>query len=272
MPLLRTTFCSGDGVKPCRFSTERAGDPRLCQYPTTQCMFCDGATVRAGLQVMLRPLALLFIQDADLYREALQRVPEDSRGRARFLVRRTLEAMCPRGYHSIVSVRRTRAVSAIAALAQSARDAPAIINELHSGARQLRQAIPLTKKVADMPLANVLEYMLGANINLYDRLAEAKRIGYCLSRHPAFAVDLKEEDEQQLAHALSFLMQIHRSALRDVMAAMTLYARAASLLKWHARVSVVHAAHQLVMQMLKSGTLPVGRPLCHSAFEPIEAP
>jgi hypothetical protein len=180
--------------------------------------------------------------------------------------------MSPTGYHSIVNVRRTRAVWAIAALAQNVRDAPAIIDELHRGARQLRQVTPLAKMIADVPLANILECILGSDINLFDRLAETKRVGYCLSRHPAFAVDLNEAEEQQLAHALSLLMQIHHSALRDVMVAMTLYARAASLVQWHARVSAVDAARKLGMQMLKSATLPVGRSLCHNAFEPIEAP
>ena len=97
MPLLRTSFCVGNGSQPCRFSTERLGFPRLCVYPATQCLFCDGSTMRRGLHILLRPLACLYIQDADLYREALQRVSEDSRGRARFLVRRALEMMSPMG-------------------------------------------------------------------------------------------------------------------------------------------------------------------------------
>ena len=272
MPLLRTSFCVGNGSQQCRFSTERLGFPRLCVYLATQCLFCDGSTMRRGLHILLRPLACLYIQDADLYREALQRVSEDSRGRARFLVRRALEMMSPRGYHTILNARRTRAVWAIAALAQNVRDAPVIIDELRSGARQLRQAVPLVKKVVDVPLANILECILGADINLYDRLAETKRVGYSISRHPAFAVDLNATDEEQLAHALSLLMQINRSALRDVAVATSLYVKAARAARWHSRVGAIDAAHQLAAQMLKASTLPVGSSLCHKAFQPIESP
>ena len=272
--MLQTSFCVGDGARPCRFSTERAGEPRLCVHPAAQCMFCDGTTMRTGpLHILLRPLACLYIQDADLYREALQRVSEDSRGRARFLVRRALEMMSPRGYHTILNARRTRAVWAIAALAQNVRDAPVIIDELRSGARQLLQAAPLVKKVVDVPLANILECILGADINLYDRLAETKRVGYSISRHPAFAVDLNATDEEQLAHALSLLMQISRSALRDVAAAISLHAKAARAARWHSRVGALDAAHQLATQMLRASLLlPGGSSLCHKAFEPIESP
>ena len=172
----------------------------------------------------------------------------------------------------MLSIRRERAISAIAALAQNSRDAPAIAAELQNGARQMRQAVPITKRVGDVPLVNILEYIQGATLNLHDLFAEAIRWGYSLSRHPAFIIDFDEETERQLAHALSCLMQIHRSALRHVAAAMTAYARAAARLKWHARVSEVHAVHHLVIQMLKSPTLPVGQPFCHSAFDPPESP
>ena len=72
-------------------------------------MFCEVARTE-GLRVLLRPLSQLFIQDADLYLEALCRVPEESRGRVRLLVRRALQMMSPMGYNTVINVRRTRTV------------------------------------------------------------------------------------------------------------------------------------------------------------------
>ena len=85
-------------------------------------------------------------------------------------------------------------------------------------------------------------------------------------------MDLNATDEEQLAHALSMLMQINRSVLRDVAVATSLYAKAARAARWHSRVGALDAAHQLATQMLRASMLPVGSSLCHKAFEPIEAP
>ena len=76
-----------------------------------------------------------------------------------FLLRATLEVMMPVGYHSLLTVRREKTICAISALAQNTRDAPSIVAALRAGARQLREAAPLAKKLHDVPLSLVLEYL-----------------------------------------------------------------------------------------------------------------
>ena len=161
----------------------------------------------------------------------------------------------------------------MAALAQDAREAPAFADQLRRGTRQLRQAAPIATKLTDAPLANVLEYVLGTMpVDLYDRLAGVKRVGYSLSRHPVFVIDVGLEDEQQLALAVSFVMENHRTAIQQLGQAMAAHARAATLVKWEARANEIQTAHKLVIEMLNSSTLPVGRPARHSAFVPVESP
>ena len=269
MPLLQAVLRIGS-EEPCRFSSERPGEPRLCLAPAVRCIFCDCRTPRT--RDLLRPLALLYIRDADTYREALLRVPIEKRARAIKLLRATLDMMAPTGYHSMLRVRRAKAVYAIAALAQNARDAPLFAAAVSQDAWQIRQATPLMKKVGDVPLLLILEYAFGETPYLHCSFSEAKHTGYSLSRHPAFVVDFQDDEEQLLANALSFLMQIHREALQQASAALAAYIRAAAVLDWQARAAAAGAALSLLCQMRRSATLPQGRPLCHKYFEPQESP
>ena len=132
----------------------------------------------------------------------------------------------PVGYHSLLTVRREKTICAISALAQNTRDAPNIVAAVRAEAWQLREAAPLAKKLHDVPLALVLEFALGP-MTLDDELTEVKQTGYCLSRHPAFRIDLKEDAEGPLAHALGCTMQLHRAALTTVWEALSAHAQAA---------------------------------------------
>ena len=270
MPLLQAAFCIG-ADEPCRVSSERPGEARLCMSPAARCIFHDfNRTVRT--RDLLRPLALLYIKDIDVYREALRTVPIEKRARAAKLVQATLQMMIPAGYYSLLRIRREKAVRAIAALAQNARDAPLFAAALRYDAWQLHQAVPLMKKVGEVPLLVILEYAVGETSHMHNSFAEAKRAGYSLSRHPVFVVDLQEDGEEQLANAVSFLMQIHQEALKQASAALAAYARAASVLNWQARAAAADAVLRLLSQLRKSSTLPQGRPLCHKYFEPRESP
>ena len=85
-------------------------------------------------------------------------------------------------------------------------------------------------------------------------------------------VDFQDDEEQVLANALSFLMQIHKGALQQASVALATYIRAATLLKWDARTRAAHAALSLLCQMIKGSSLPQGRSLCHKHFVPQESP
>ena len=239
--------------------------------PAVRCIFCDyNRTVRT--RELLRPLALLYIRDGDVYREALRTVPIEKRARASKLVRATLQMMVPAGYYSLLRIRRDKAICAIAALARNARDAPLFAAALRYDAWQLHQAAPLMRKVGDVPLLPILEHTVGETLHLHCSFAEAKRTAYSLSRHPAFVVDFQDDEEQPLANALSFLMQIHQEALKQASAVLAAYIRAAAALKWHAHSRAAHAALTMLCQMRKGSTLPQGRSLCHKHFVPQESP
>ena len=105
---------------------------------------------------MIQTLTHLYIKDVHVYDAALRILPLERRPRARFLVRATLEVMMPVGYHSLLAVRREKTICAISALAQNTRDAPSIVAAVRAGARQLREAAPLTKKLHDVPLSLVV--------------------------------------------------------------------------------------------------------------------
>ena len=115
--------------------------------------------------------------------------------------------------------------------------------------------------------------MAGDKLDVHSLFSEAKRTGYSLARHPVFAVDLQLQDdgEEEIAKALSFLMQIHREGLKQASAALAAYARAAAVLNWQARAAAADAALSLLCQMLKGSTLPQGRSLCHKHFVPQES-
>ena len=184
----------------------------------------------------------------------------------------TLEMMLPGGFYQLLSVRRAKVISAIAALAENVRDLPAIVSQLHDGTRQLRVTLPLTRRTGEVPLSIILEYLVGAAFDVYALLATAKRKGYNISRHPAFMTDLGDEQEEELARGLSLLMEIHQAALMPLPDALAAYARAAGRVNWHARAFSVSAAQRMVCELRKSSTLPVGRSLCHGSFEPPESP
>ena len=129
----------------------------------------------------------------------------------------------------------------------------------------------LSNALHDVPLAFVLEFALGA-LALDDELTEVKQTGYCLSRHPAFRINLEEDTEGPLAHALGCTMQIHRAALTTVREALSAHAQAANSIRWHGRVGAAVAARKRVAEMSHSSILPVGRTLCHASFDPPEAP
>ena len=268
MPLLQTSLCKGSGG-PCRFSLDRPGQPRLCIWPAARCTLCDGSSL--PLRSVIQTLTHLYIKDLHVYDAALSTLPVERRPRARFLVRATLEVMMPVGYHSLLTVRREKTICAISALAQNTRDAPSIVAAVRAGARQLREAAPLTKKLHDVPLSLVLECALGP-MTLDEELTEIKQTGYCLSRHPAFRINLEEDTEGPLAHALGCTMQIHRAALTTVWEALSAHAQAAHSIRWHGRVVAAVAARKRVAEMLHSSILPVGRALCHASFDPPEAP
>ena len=177
----------------------------------------------------------------------------------------------PVGYHSLLTVRREKTICAISALAQNTRDAPSIVAAVRAGARQVREAAPLTKKLHDVPLSLVLEYALGP-MALDDEFTEIKQTGYCLSRHPAFTINLEEDTEGPLAHALGCTMQLHRAALTTVWEALSAHAQAAHSIRWQGRVGAAVAARKRAAEMLHSSILPVGRTLCHASFDPPEAP
>ena len=256
--------------EPCRFSTESPGHPRVCLLPIERCIFCDPRAPRT--REALRPLALLFIRDVDIYRAALLKVPPEKRVRTRRLVQTQLELMSPGRFYRLLTVRRSTAISAIAALAKNVRDVPVIAAELRDGARQLRAAVPLVKKIGEVPLSIILEYLVGTAFGAHDLLSTAKRKGYSLSRHPAFMVDLTEEQEEDLAYALAHLMQIHQAALALLPDALAAYARAADRVRWHGRVKAVSSVQRLVCELRRSAVLPAGRSLCHESFEPPESP
>ena len=128
------------------------------------------------------------------------------------------------------------------------------------------------KRAGEAPFSIILEYLVGATFGAYGLLSTAKHKGYSLSRHPAFMVDLTEEQEGDLAYALAHLMQIHQAALLPLPGALAAYARAAGRVSWHARVEALSSAQRLVCELRKSAVLPIGTPLCHRSFEPPESP
>ena len=203
MPLLQTSLCKGSGG-PCRFSLDRPGQPRLCIWPAARCTLCDGSSL--PIRSVIQTLAHLYIKDVHVYEAALSTLPVEKRTQARFRVRATLEMMMPVGYHSLLTVRREKTICTISALVQNTRDVPSIVASLRAEEWQLREAAPLIKRLQEVPLSLVLEHALGPT-TLDKELTEIKQTGYCLSRHPAFIIDLKEDTERPLAHALGCTMQ-----------------------------------------------------------------
>ena len=89
-------------------------------------------------------------------------------------------------------------------------------------------------------------------MTLDEELTEIKQTGYCLSRHPAFRINLEEDTEGPLAHALGCTMQIHRAALTTIWEALGAHAQAARTIRWLGRVGAAVAARKRVAEMLRS--------------------
>ena len=68
-------------------------------------------------------------------------------------------------------------ISAIAALAENVRDLPVIAADLRDGTAQLRSTLPLAKKIGEVPLSIILEYLVGATFGAYGLLSTAKSTG-----------------------------------------------------------------------------------------------
>ena len=113
-PLLQTSL-RRESEEPCRVSTDRPGQPRLCIWPATRCTLCDGSSL--PIRRVIQSFTHLYIKDAHVYDATLSTLPVERRPRARLLARAPLEVMMPVGY--LLAVRCERTLFAISALAWS---------------------------------------------------------------------------------------------------------------------------------------------------------
>ena len=216
MPIVYSTPCIGSDSEPCVFSVDQVGRPRSCILPDVRCVFCD-ETMPASPRDYVRPLSILYILDISIYKQALSRVPPELLESCRKRVQKALRLMVPRGYMSILILRQDRVALSLDTLTHNLNDGPTLIKKIKDEGRVLQNSLPLKKKFPHDVMLNLLVF--GIEVvpsKIFESLAETKKNGYSISRHPVFAEAWREEREVSLARAYSNCVQLHHRHLAQL--------------------------------------------------------
>ena len=140
--------------------------------------------------------------------------------------------------------------------------------------RDLRIAKPIASRLLDSSTGHVLDFLVEADPEiLYRMLADTKKTVYSMARHPAFEFDLDIEEETHLARAYTNGVRTHRAFLRLLTKAIDRHVQVARYFSTlHARVEAYSPVLNLTQSMIRASSLPLGQPLCHRNFHPLEPP
>ena len=273
MPIVYSTPCIGyDNNEPCIFSVDRIGQPRSCILPDVRCVFC-GETASVSPRDYVKPLSILFIQDYSIYTQALGRVRPELLESCRKCVQKALPLMAPRGYMSILILRQDRVALSLDTLTHSLNDGPKLITNIKDEGRVLQNSLPLKKLFPHDVMLNLLVF--GIDVvpsKIFESLAETKKNAYSISRHPIFAEAWREEREVCLARAYSSCIQLHHRFLAQLKGPLVKHVSLAGVFKWGRYCTGILRVLTLVQSMLDAPVLPLGSPLCHQSFVPVESP
>ncbi len=271
MPLLHLTPCLGTVSRRCKFSTSTIGKPYSCASPDVRCVFCSDSALPRNPNATARSLSLLYILDANIYREALATLPIGQQESYRTLVRMQLGSMGPHGPISLLSARRERVIVAVGSLVQSVTDVRSLLPTLKTSARDLVHALTIKSKIRNDSLTHLLSYIVPGTSTVLQKLEETRKSAYSLARHPLFAKDIDDGSEIHLANAYINSIVLHRASLRDIEAVIDGHLRIERLFVPLPHARDLRALAGLVARVLREPVLLRPR-LCHAEFHPTEAP
>ena len=122
-------------------------------------------------------------------------------------------------------------------------------------------------------MLNILNFAIDVvPSKIFESLAEAKKNGYSISRHPVFVEAWREEREVPLARAYSNCVQLHHRHLAQLKGALVKHVNLADVFTWEKYSAGIARVLTLIESMLDAPILPLGSPLCHDSFVPQECP
>ena len=267
MPIRYYIRCAGVA---CHFNTDALGDAGFVRPPATRCPFCDtgamDAALRGGCAAVARQLSKLFLLDAQIYREAMERVPSQHREACRGEVQGRLSRLAPRWPAACAHLRAQLCMRATYMIMSESAVIPNRVRAVQYGTDDIFSAMALRRRIPLVLLAHVAGYSSLLDMGgLYEQFASTKQHGYVLSRHPLF---VRVHDDASSGYVYSLAQRQHTAALRGMETALFDHIRAAEMLTWGNRVKRATRVLGLVVSMRHAPKLPTGRALCHASFCP----
>ena len=270
MPVRALKFCAGKEKRPCRFSLSLAGGPRTVHLQN-RCEFCRGSIDKLSGSLS-KSLALLFVLDFDIYREALSTVNPSILAACRAKVGAILPRMIPPGVNTAKKIRHGRALVAIDILVQDVKIFPRTMSSLKAHARIMQNAALLKKRWPREVLINVLCLAMGDMPQVLTCcLRQTKQYAYSICRHPAFFHE-DSDDDTPVPEIYSNSVGLHQRMLTSLRQALNRHIVLASTIGWSAYERNALDALGLVSSMASAPTLAPGKPLCHKHFQPQQMP
>ena len=212
MPIRYYIRCAGVA---CKFNTDALGDAGFVRPPATRCPFCDpgamdAALLHGGCAAVARLLAKLFLLDAQMYREAMGRVPGQHREACRGEVRGRLSRLVPRWPATCVHLRAQLCMRATYMIMSDSAVIPNRVRAVQYGTDDIFSAMALRRRIPLVLLAHVAGYSSLLDMGgLYAQFASTKQHGYVLSRHPLFA---RVHDDASSGYVYSLAQRQHTAA------------------------------------------------------------
>jgi len=167
------------------------------------------------------------------------------------------------------ATRRSKVLDAVDFLLESLKQIPIMISALKLSGRHLHK-VRLLKLPRDVILV-VLRHLVQEETDLIvDQLHVAKQRGYCLCRHPLFAIECG--DEAPLEDIYRNTVRLHNKALCHLNHVLSKLESQARRVGWDSYLAALQQVSDVIISISISPVLAESAPISHEHFSPKQEP